>query len=145
MLRSKHCIMKQKFFLIEVDEINSFHKNLGKLPFKTYKGTQLLHHITCYRSIKSYQLMLQKCACLVWAMFAASWWVWKLCFPWLTCCQKDCKPTFEKWVGTVGWWWRWWRIWWGTWDNRKTVRQFKWYNQMVSWPFNQMIHSTLIT
>ena len=63
-LRSKHCIMKRKFFLIEMDKINSFRKNLGKLPFKTYKGTQLLHQITCHRSIKSYQLMLRKYACL---------------------------------------------------------------------------------
>ena len=84
-----------------MDEINSFCKNLGKLSFKTYKCTQLLHQITCHRSIKSYLLMLRNCM-LVWALFAASWWVWKLCFPWLLCCQKD------------RWWWRWWRIWWGT-------------------------------
>ena len=64
MLKSKHCIMKRKFFLIEIDEINSFRKNLGKLPFKKYKGIQLLHQITCHRSIKSYQLMLQQYACL---------------------------------------------------------------------------------
>ena len=45
-LRSKHFIMKWKFFLIEMDEINSFCKNLGKLPFKTYDGTQLLHQMS---------------------------------------------------------------------------------------------------
>ena len=62
-LRSKHCIMKRKFFLIEMDEINLFRKNLGKLPVKTHKGTQLLQ-IKCHRSITSYQLMLRKYACL---------------------------------------------------------------------------------
>ena len=61
-LRSKHCIMKRKFFLIEIDEINSFRENLGKLPFKIYKVTQLFHQITCHRGIKSYQLMLRKYA-----------------------------------------------------------------------------------
>ena len=30
-----HCIMKRKFFLIEMDKINLFRKLLGKLPFKT--------------------------------------------------------------------------------------------------------------
>ena len=47
-----------------MDEINSFCKNLGKLSFKTYKCTQLLHQITCHRSIKSYLLMLRNYACL---------------------------------------------------------------------------------
>ena len=42
----------------------SLRKNLGKLPFKTHKGTQLLHQITCHRSIKSCQLILRKSACL---------------------------------------------------------------------------------
>ena len=64
MLRCKYCIMKWKFFLTEVDEINSYRKNLEKLPFKTYKGTQLLHQITCHRCIKRYQVMLRKYACL---------------------------------------------------------------------------------
>ena len=47
-----------------MDEINSFCKNLGKLSFKTYKCTQLLHQITYHRSIKSYLLMLRNYACL---------------------------------------------------------------------------------
>ena len=56
--------MAKNFFLVEIEKINSFCKNLGKLPFKTYKGSQLLHQITCHRNIKSYQLILRKCACL---------------------------------------------------------------------------------
>ena len=85
-----------------MDEINSFCKNLGKLSFKTYKCTQLLHQITYHRSIKSYLLMLRNYACLCEPCLLLVGECENLCFPWLLCCQKD------------RWWWRWWRIWWGT-------------------------------
>ena len=63
-LKSKHCVMSRKFFFIEKEEIESFRKECGILPFKTYNGTQKHHQITCHQSIRSYQLILRKYACL---------------------------------------------------------------------------------
>ena len=64
MLKEKHCVMNREFFYIERDEIELFRDGLGKLPFKTYAGTQKLHQVTCHNSIKSHQLMFRKYACL---------------------------------------------------------------------------------
>ena len=65
MLQEKQCIMDHQFFFIKEEEMDSFRNSLENNPFKTYRETYKLHQITCYKSIKNHQFLLeQKYACL---------------------------------------------------------------------------------
>ena len=54
----------RKYFYISKVEINQYRSSLGKLPYKTLKGTRTLHHISTSSHLKHNQMHLKKYSCL---------------------------------------------------------------------------------
>ena len=54
----------RKYFYISSKEINQYRSSLGKLPYKTLKGTRKLHQISTSSHLKHNQMHVKKYSCL---------------------------------------------------------------------------------